>query len=854
MGDLVNNKTNPNNNNLHDAWAAIRDLSSAFLVVIMLIMIFSQAISFGPFDAYTLRKLLPKMVVAIILMQFSWILLGWVVDMVNYIGQGISALMYAPFPGGSSNLQGKNALFWLLGNAGIGTTAMFLTFGWPTLLIAGIGLAMATLPAIMAAAFVAGIAFLVGLAALIFRKTLIMLCILFAPLALLVWILPGASTQKYFKTWSDNFSKALMMYPLIMVLIAGGRIFAWVSGQQHSELISFLMVMVGYFGPLFLLPKTYKWGGSIMASAGNAIATSGLVKGINEKGGAGLRGIGERWQGKRADKYTPQDSFLKRGYRRVQSGHAIPFSKRSQRLAIATGDKWRAEQEEQATALLKRKGDTARRRGYETALRNEKGQPKKYRRNTAGELLKSDGTVTADESEAQQVRAASYEEADKKKLTGVPAMKQMWLDQTEDGRDEHEREMAVRLLRSTSSWPEFQGSFTKSGRRAFETKAWDGAITRGTDDYASVLRSRVDATPHVKDAAEKEAVEIGHFKRGDDSLEAREYKSGRRILYSINKQMSNEDINTQSDGFWEEAARQADQRDENGNLTATAKEIRVGLQNRFASIQKAGPTARQQALSHLMSGGPLQKNVDHILGEGNGVGTYLTGRGYDPTDTSVVPPTIPPPRETPPPGASPEGPPPTTPPSTPPAPPAAPAAAPATPAEGISPRGGTQGFSGETTIPHGTAESTRPAGMSLTRETIPANPQQWIEQRGGLQNISFEDLYMLFNTQRGTLQKTIRGELERTGAIRPVVPLGGAGGLPGSGSASVRIVHDEPSSPTPGTVISPPPEVAPLAPEFEPGGKYQPPAVPPIDSSEFEPGGKYQPPDIPPPPNNLSAP
>jgi hypothetical protein len=328
MSQLVNNKNNPNNNNLHDAWAGIRDLASAFLVVIMLIMIFSQAISFGPFDAYTLRKLLPKMVVAIILMQFSWVFLGWVVNSVNYIGHGISALLYAPF-GGTDVLDSQDTLWNLLHNAGIGTTATMILGGWPVL-IAGLAIGIAALPMVLVGALGAVIAFLVGIAALIFRKTLIMICILFAPLALLIWILPGSSMQKYFKTWSDNFTKALMMYPLIMILIASGRIFAWVSGKQDSEMIAFIMVLVGYFGPLFLLPKTYKWGGSAMQLAGNAISKAGTkTSGALAKPAATM---GKRAQGNLANRFS---STLDHELDRDKDGNIIPLSRRQRYTGLA---------------------------------------------------------------------------------------------------------------------------------------------------------------------------------------------------------------------------------------------------------------------------------------------------------------------------------------------------------------------------------------------------------------------------------------------------------------------------------------------------------------------------------------
>jgi hypothetical protein len=67
-----------------------------------------------------------------------------------------------------------------------------------------------------------------------------------------------------------------MMYPLIILLISGGRVFAWVAGGDGG-IVAFFTVMIGFFGPMFILPKTYKWGGSIMTTAGGAIS-NGMAK------------------------------------------------------------------------------------------------------------------------------------------------------------------------------------------------------------------------------------------------------------------------------------------------------------------------------------------------------------------------------------------------------------------------------------------------------------------------------------------------------------------------------------------------------------------------------------------------
>ncbi len=377
LGDpnAVNCGPNSTGNNcgaskIHQSWALIRDISTALVVVVMLIMVFSQAASFGPFDAYTVRKLLPKLVAAVILIQISWFGAVWIVDLVNAIGRGIADLMYYPF-GGSSKMD----LFSLLGNAHLGGTSLgVLDFAAITV---GVALGVAFLFTMLGVAFVAIAALFFAVLTLIFRKILIIIMLIFVPLALLAWILPG--TERYWKLWRDNFIKVLFMFPIVMAIIAAGRIFAYVVGSQdNSEFLNLLFILVGFFGPLFILPKTFKWGGQAMSMAGGAImkagskvserpkklfdsrqeAYSGLRRGRSQKRFA--ENVGFNWR-------KPK-SYYQRPLDLVRSGKWDPtlqgeMSKRAQDAYVHAGEEAENKEVEAARSRLLRQGQAIRARG-----------------------------------------------------------------------------------------------------------------------------------------------------------------------------------------------------------------------------------------------------------------------------------------------------------------------------------------------------------------------------------------------------------------------------------------------------------------------------------------------------------
>ena len=242
------------------AWNNFRILVSGLVVILMLVMVISQAIGSGPFDAYTVRKMLPRLVIGVILIQISWPVFAWVINTVDDLGRGIADLMYAPF-GGSEALNLNTIMEPFTKGAMI-----FSWVGIPALLIFGVVAPFVVLGMIL----VVLMALLAGFLTLLFRKIIIILALILVPVALISWMMPNDGLRKYWKLWWDNFIKALMMFPLIIAIIAAGRIFAKI-GSAQIDFVGFFIVLVGFFGPLFILPKTFKWGGSVMQMAGNAM-------------------------------------------------------------------------------------------------------------------------------------------------------------------------------------------------------------------------------------------------------------------------------------------------------------------------------------------------------------------------------------------------------------------------------------------------------------------------------------------------------------------------------------------------------------------------------------------------------
>ncbi|MCA9333674.1 hypothetical protein KC963_01375 [Candidatus Saccharibacteria bacterium] len=215
------------------------------------------------FDAYNIKKVLPRLVVAVILIQLSWFIFTALIRLTAVVAYGLEGLMYAPFGGrdqiafseilSNSNVNGGSGLF--LAAVGVaGFAALYLGVAFSLALTALIGL-------------------FVGFLTLLIRQVVLITLLVLSPLALVAWILPG--TQKFWKIWWESFSKLLLMFPMIVVLVAAGRIVAFISAQisgvdtnnlygstQIDDIAFLAIITIGYFGPFFLIPKTFQLAGS----------------------------------------------------------------------------------------------------------------------------------------------------------------------------------------------------------------------------------------------------------------------------------------------------------------------------------------------------------------------------------------------------------------------------------------------------------------------------------------------------------------------------------------------------------------------------------------------------------------
>ncbi len=257
---LVASPTDP----LFMIWGTLRDVANVAFVLIFMLTIFGTAIGL---DNYTIKKMLPKIIAAAVLIQFSWWIAGLIIDVGNVLGLGLRNIFEGVFE--AAKLSGASGLSF----EGFGQKAALVGAFTAGAMVASLGLAAISASGIIGAILI----LLVVFGVLILRKIVILLLVVLAPIAFVLWVLPN--TEKFFKDWYQLFLKLVLMFPLIVLLFMMGRLFSYVAGNISGPNSAFIPLyqLAGFVLPLALIPWTFGTAGKMFGAGVNGINKLGKM-------------------------------------------------------------------------------------------------------------------------------------------------------------------------------------------------------------------------------------------------------------------------------------------------------------------------------------------------------------------------------------------------------------------------------------------------------------------------------------------------------------------------------------------------------------------------------------------------
>lgn len=232
---------------LFEVWSSMRNIANVLFVILFLIVIYSQLTNAG-IDNYGLKKLVPRLLVAVILVNVSYYICAILVDLSNVLGGTLKYTLERFALPVRIDFDGFNQVASAAVVVGAGFMLYMNIFALFPIIVSGL------------------IAMFIAVILLLAREAIIIILIVVSPIAFVLNILPN--TQKWFERWWGFFFMALMMYPIIAVVYAGSKIAAGIisatAPEESATQIIFAILVLGVQTiPLFIVPLIMKASGSV---------------------------------------------------------------------------------------------------------------------------------------------------------------------------------------------------------------------------------------------------------------------------------------------------------------------------------------------------------------------------------------------------------------------------------------------------------------------------------------------------------------------------------------------------------------------------------------------------------------
>lgn len=262
--------SNDQNSALFRAWSYMRNIANVAFVIVFLIVIYSQLTNFGVSN-YGLKKLLPRLIVAAILVNLSYYICAIAIDASNILGYSLQDV----FIWIRNGLVGTTGNSWDAGNwssvtgfilsGGTAVAAGGLALGFTLINYGVVGSLFLLLPSLVSGLM----AVIVALVIIAGRQALITILAIISPLAFVAYLLPN--TEKLFEKWKSTFLTLLVLFPAFSVIFGGAQLAGTAIIQNASSINAIILGMLVQVFPLFITPMLIKLSGSTLAGLANIV-------------------------------------------------------------------------------------------------------------------------------------------------------------------------------------------------------------------------------------------------------------------------------------------------------------------------------------------------------------------------------------------------------------------------------------------------------------------------------------------------------------------------------------------------------------------------------------------------------
>lgn len=257
---------------VYSTWQTFQSIANIIFVIVLLIVIFSQLTGVG-IDNLGIKRILPKLIIAAVLINLSYLICMLFVDVSNIVGAGANSAfsnLAASVNKEYGGTGGASALATVMETAVIGSVSAL------GIVTAGIWGPVVVLPLLLGiiSALIGILFFFILLGA---RQAGIIMLVVLSPVAFACYMLPN--TKIIFDKWFKMFKGLLLLYPICGVVMGGSAFASAILMQVDTGFLGHLIAMLLGVVPFFFIPTLLKGAFAAMGNLGAKI--SGFGQGMS---------------------------------------------------------------------------------------------------------------------------------------------------------------------------------------------------------------------------------------------------------------------------------------------------------------------------------------------------------------------------------------------------------------------------------------------------------------------------------------------------------------------------------------------------------------------------------------------
>lgn len=254
---------------LYSAWNIMRSIGNIAFIIAFIIIIYSQLTSVQV-NNYGIKRLLPRLIIAAVAVNMSYIICAIAVDASNILGYALQDVFIGLkdqilSTGGTDNtaeiFNWQSITGFVLSG---GTAALAAGIGIGTTIVATGGTATAAVFILLPALVGLLLAILVVLLILAARQALIVILVVISPLALVAYLLPN--TEKWFTKWRELLMVMLIFFPAFSVVFGGSQLAGAIIIKNATSINMIILGMIVQVAPLVITPLLLKFSGSLLGN------------------------------------------------------------------------------------------------------------------------------------------------------------------------------------------------------------------------------------------------------------------------------------------------------------------------------------------------------------------------------------------------------------------------------------------------------------------------------------------------------------------------------------------------------------------------------------------------------------